>query len=328
MFAAFLIVSTLSSNISALSQSPAKSGHSFVASFRCPSTYPTEHALKEGILNYFNWVNKNHKNWTVNQALEFRYALLQLHDCTTTIDNLKHHMGIKNEGYPYVASTLLPITDATKMCIRPHPEKLPMTRINKIKNLRNKATNEDSAFDALKNKAMGGDPIAAFYTAVLFDPTVAPDVTTAEKNWHKADYWYLKAAKSGIAAAQISIGNSFAKGTGVPKDENIAVHWYRLAAQNGWVDGAWNMGVAYEKGRGVKKSLKQSLRWYCAAGLEGDKEAQWHLAATYYEGEGVPRNIQKSLYWLHILATEGDPMAPMMIKAIEQDGTDVPVMYN
>ena len=164
---------------------------------------------------------------------------------------------------------------------------------------------------------MNNNVIAEYYLATVFDPSLGTQETTVKKSWKKANKWYLMSAKSGIAAGQISVGNAYAKGDGVPMDQKRAVHWYQLAARNGYIDAAWNMGVAYEYGRGIAQSVKMALRWYCAGAIEGDHRAQWHLAAVYYLGEeGVRRNLNKTAYWLSILKKEHDPGAYIVYKII------------
>jgi TPR repeat protein len=53
-------------------------------------------------------------------------------------------------------------------------------------------------------------------------PKIAPDV--------KARYWYTKAAKLGLAPAQLALGKLYDKGEGVAKDLVVAQHWYEVAA--------------------------------------------------------------------------------------------------
>ena len=45
--------------------------------------------------------------------------------------------------------------------------------------------------------------------------------------------WYRKAADQGDARAQRNLGICYRFGTGVTKDEVVAVKWYRLAAEQG-----------------------------------------------------------------------------------------------
>lgn len=308
MIAELLLVSLLSSAPATTSVStPVSPNAAFVESFQCPSVYPTNQARIQAAKHFLQSTG----TWPLSRALKFRHALLRLHDCTQTLQNIRRNTGNTNR-YPYVATSLLPRASATKNCFRPNLETFPTHRVDKMRALRNKAEEDLAAFKKLKKLATSGDKFAEFFLATLFDPTVETTETTVAKDWGNANSWYLKAAKDGIAGAQISIGNSYGKGTGVPTDRGTAVHWYRLAAQNGYVDAAWNMGVAYDYGRGVKKSAPEARRWYCTAAIEGDREAQWHLAATYYLGEGVPPDLSKTFYWLKVLSKEGDQGASIL----------------
>lgn len=298
---------------------PATGDAAFVASFKCPGLGAGQKAQQQQMVHYFQWVKKHHGTWRLNRALEFRYALLKLHDCNATLGHIRHNLGLETHSYAYIADSILPRAKATKNCIRPRLEKLPMKRVDKMQELRDQAEQDAGSLTRLKSMAIRKNLIAEYYLATLYDPGINMTETTVRKNWRNADRWYARSAEGGIAAAQISIGNSYSKGSGVPVNQEKAVHWYRLAAQNGYVDAAWNMGVAYEYGRGVSPSMPQALRWYCAGAMEGDQEAQWHLAAVYYLGEeGVSPNLIRTLYWLGILSKEANPVAPMLLHMLRE----------
>ena len=45
-------------------------------------------------------------------------------------------------------------------------------------------------------------------------------------------------AEKGVAQAQVSLAEMFARGDGVPRNMAEAAKWYRLAAEQGWLLGA------------------------------------------------------------------------------------------
>ena len=302
---------------SEIARAPGIGDAGFVASFRCPNPVMSGEARLPQIKSFVHWVSRHHPKWTVKQLLNFRYALFELHDCTAVLKAIRRNFGQQDPGYPYVASTLLPRTAETKNCIRPKPETLPMHVVRVIQSLRDKAETKSAALLRLKKLAKNNNVIAEYYLATVFDPSLGMQETIVKKSWGKAIKWYLMSAKAGIAAGQISVGNAYAKGDGVPVDQEKAVHWYQLAARNGYIDAAWNMGVAYEYGRGIAPNVKKALSWYCAGAIEGDHRAQWHLAAVYYLGEGgVKRDLNKTAYWLSILKKEHDPGASILYRII------------
>ena len=64
----------------------------------------------------------------------------------------------------------------------------------------------------------------------------------------QAVYWFHQAAKQGHAGAQFNLGVIYAKGQGIPQDNQQATHWFHLAAKQGHSGAQFNLGVMYSKG--------------------------------------------------------------------------------
>lgn len=84
---------------------------------------------------------------------------------------------------------------------------------------------------------------------------------------------YRRAAEMGHVLAMHRIGVMFATGSGVTKDEAVAVEWYRKAALRGLAEAQYDLGVRYILGRGVPKDEKAGLDWYRKAAAQGWQEA-------------------------------------------------------
>ena len=69
-----------------------------------------------------------------------------------------------------------------------------------------------------------------------------------------------QAAEQGDATAQFNLGNMYANGEGVPKDDAEAVKWFRLAADQGYAAAQLNLGAAYTNGQGVLKDDAEAVR--------------------------------------------------------------------
>ena len=65
----------------------------------------------------------------------------------------------------------------------------------------------------------------------------------------------------------------YAKGRGVPKDDQLAIDWYRKAAGQGSVKAQYNLGEIYSKGVGVPKDNQQAYFWWLLASAQGLPEA-------------------------------------------------------
>ena len=85
------------------------------------------------------------------------------------------------------------------------------------------------------------------------------------------------AAEQGIAQAQFNLGNMYAQGKGVPRNDVEAVRWYRMAAEQGYADAQLNLGYMYGTGEGIPKDYVQAYAWYNIAAAQGDETAKESL---------------------------------------------------
>jgi hypothetical protein len=77
--------------------------------------------------------------------------------------------------------------------------------------------------------------------------------------------WLRRSAHQGYARAQFALGERYARGDGIAKDEAEAARWYMLAADQGNYGAQLHLGVLYEYGRGVSKDFIQAYKWYAIA---------------------------------------------------------------
>ena len=115
----------------------------------------------------------------------------------------------------------------------------------------------------------------------------------------------LKKAERGNADAQYNLGVMYAKGDGVPQDNQKAVKWFRLSVDQGNADAQFNLGVMYDKGQGVSQDLKEAVRWYRLAAEQVRAKAQYNLGVMYVKGDGVPQDYVLAYMWFHIAGSNG-----------------------
>lgn len=96
-------------------------------------------------------------------------------------------------------------------------------------------------------------------------------------------------AERGDAEAQISLGNCYYKGRGVPQDYKEAAKWSRLSAEQGNARAQNNLGYCYSKGQGVPQDYKESVKWYRLAAEQGYAEARTSLGTFYKAGKTLAR---------------------------------------
>ena len=93
-----------------------------------------------------------------------------------------------------------------------------------------------------------------------------------DKDYVNAAISFKKAAEQGNVDAQFSLGDMYAQGLGVPKDEQQSASWFRKAAEQGFAPAQVNMGVMYAQGQGVKQDLVEAHKWFNIAGGAIDEE--------------------------------------------------------
>ena len=110
----------------------------------------------------------------------------------------------------------------------------------------------------------------------LTGPAWSGPIEDATAAWGRGDYAAeLKITRplalKGEAWAQSFLGDSYANGTGVAKNDAEAVKWYRLAAGQGSAIAQYNLGNMYNKGRGVVQDYAEAVKWFRLAAAQGDE---------------------------------------------------------
>ena len=117
------------------------------------------------------------------------------------------------------------------------------------------------------------------------------------KDEREAVIWYHKAAEQRHVEAQFALGNCYASGDGVGKDEREAARWYRSAAEQGSAKAQHKLGVYFYEGRGVSKDYIEAARWFRKGADQNHSEAQNELGYCYVWGDGVPQNLTEAAKW-------------------------------
>ncbi len=136
------------------------------------------------------------------------------------------------------------------------------------------------------------------------------------KNDEEAVKWFRKAADQGNARAQNNLGAMFQDGRGVPKNDEEAVKWLRKAADQGSALAQNNLGYSYASGQGVSKNDEEAVKWYRMAADQGNAFAQNNLGAMYENGRGVPKNNEEAVKWYQAAAAKGDENAKQNLARI------------
>ena len=125
------------------------------------------------------------------------------------------------------------------------------------------------------------------------------------RNDAEAMRWYRKAAEQRHAAAQNNIGLMYVNGTGVSRNNIKAMEWFHKAAEQGHATALYNLGLMYANGTGVPRNDAEAMRWYRKAAEQGHAAAQNNIGLMYVNGTGVSRNNIKAVEWFHKAAEQG-----------------------
>jgi len=151
--------------------------------------------------------------------------------------------------------------------------------------------------------AAAGDPAAAYEVGVRLTQRLGPAGT------EQAVSWLDRAAKAGIAPAQLALGGIYEKGLGVAKDPQLARVYYLAAAQRGNAKAMHNLAVLYAQGTGGNPDYATAAEWFRKAAMHGLPDSQFNLAVLYERGAGLERNPVEACKWFALAARQGDPAA-------------------
>jgi TPR repeat protein len=202
------------------------------------------------------------------------------------------------------------------------------TRSRQLLTLRDNAKTNQSAMEALERDALGGEPVAQFYYATLFDPDLklstitSPDIT-------KSTGWYSRAANQGDQSSMSNLAIAYSNGIYVRQDHSracsyartlgpdafpgglrvkgdclaqglggtqvdmpLAASAYELSANKGNSRASATLGYFYENGIGGRaKSHETALKYYRSAADRGDALGLHNLGAAYNSGSlGLSRD--------------------------------------
>ncbi len=140
----------------------------------------------------------------------------------------------------------------------------------------------------------------------------------------------LAKANSGDPAAQVAVGESYAKAGGAADDRDQAaedwrqaVAWYQKAADKSFIPGEKHLAEAYSYGRGVDRDKTRAAEWYRKAAELGDPAAQGTLAMLYTLGQGVPQNDVEAYFWFDLAADVKTPSQDRYIANRQNVGTHI-----
>jgi TPR repeat protein len=198
----------------------------------------------------------------------------------------------------------MPSTEKNAQWAKPLDSK---ARASQLSSLRDAAKTSQPAMDTLKRDATGGERLAQFYMATLYDPDfklstiVQPDVLTAVE-------WYAKAANQGEESALGNLALTYSRGKFARVDYTRACYYARKLDNNAFANALSVKGDCYARGLGgTQVDLALAADTYEAAYKKGHVRSEASLGYFYENGlGGRPKSNETALKYYREAADKND----------------------
>ena len=116
------------------------------------------------------------------------------------------------------------------------------------------------------------------------------------------------------------LGELYANGLGVPRDDAKAAEWYKLAADRGDSNAMFALAIFALNGRAGPRDRDASAKWLAAAAKLGHPTAAYDLALLYIEGQLFPQDFSRAAELLRIAAQARQPGRAICARHLLQGG--------
>jgi TPR repeat protein len=117
-------------------------------------------------------------------------------------------------------------------------------------------------------------------------------------------------ADAGDAMAQNCVGNFYAEGKFVTKDEAAALQWWTKAAEQGLAAAQYNVSQAYMRAMKHEKDFVTIRKWLLLAAEQGFMDAQLDLAVTYTMERTTWNDLVQAFKWFAVGAANALAQEP------------------
>jgi uncharacterized protein len=185
----------------------------------------------------------------------------------------------------------------------------PTARFNQLLALRDNAKSSRTAMDTLERDARGGEMVAEFFYATLFDPDFKLS-TIVQPDAAKAYDWYGKAAAQGYESAINNLSVAYYRGVYTRADLLRACIYARKLSNNAHHSGLQVKGDCYSQGLGgTPVDMAQAANAYELSAARGNVRAEAALGYFYENGlGGKERNSETALKHYRTAADKGDAL--------------------
>lgn len=182
-------------------------------------------------------------------------------------------------------------------------------RASQLLALRDSAKSSRPAMDTLERDALGGEPLAQFFFATLFDPDFKQS-TIVQPDIAKTIEWYSKAANQGNESSLNNLALTFSRGAFTRVDYTRACYYARKLAADSFANGLLVKGDCYARGLGgTQVDMVQAAKAYETSSSKGNVRAGAALGYFYETGlGGLQKNSETALKYYRAAADKNDAL--------------------
>ena len=137
---------------------------------------------------------------------------------------------------------------------------------------------------------------------------------------------YLRKAKGGDSQAQARLAYAFWSGKGVPQINEEAVKWAKLSADQNNALGQCVYAGCLDLGSGVPRNNALALEFWRKAASGGSDWAYEHLGGLYLSGEGgIPKDYAMAVQFLRQSVEKGSPWGMVKLGRCYENAWGVPL---
>lgn len=134
----------------------------------------------------------------------------------------------------------------------------------------------------------------------------------------------LAAAETGLADAQVMLGQILLEGRGIQRDPALAVRWFRIARAQGNPMAHNMLGRCLEHGWGCNPDLSTAAREYLKAAEQGLDWGMYNLANLFATGREVAQDQTQALQLYRQAAELGHAKSMNLLGRYLEEGLVVP----
>jgi hypothetical protein len=133
-----------------------------------------------------------------------------------------------------------------------------------------------------------------------------------------------KRAQQKDTQAMTLLGELYAQGLGVGRDDSKAAQWYKLAAAQGDRGAMFALAMFNFEGRAGSRNPDEGARLLSGAAQLGHPAAAYDLGLLYLQGQQLPQDFQRAAELFRTAAAAGNPEAQYALATMYKEGRGVP----